>query len=262
MSQSLLDAREDRRLVVAVHVDDAIGQKPGLGERGREEILTRNAPQDLAPRARGDARGEQCRSRAVDRAIAAAGDFMERAVRQSALRQMPVNRLDAERQHGPIARRFPSETLNAFTKRCENSKRRGGAHVLSTTRLATASSLFVPFTLLSQPELMLPTLAAVRTNNVSASIFYGRTTGPLSGLHGGELVHEFAREGIAITPVHKPRLHAKVLGWDDDALAVSSLNWLSADPADAALSREIGVSIEAPRIADNFIQAFEKARVD
>jgi hypothetical protein len=66
---------------------------------------------------------------------------VERAVRQSALRQMPVNRLDAERQHGPIARCFPSETLNAFTKRCENRKRREGAHVLSTSRLAMASSL-------------------------------------------------------------------------------------------------------------------------
>jgi len=74
------------------------------------------------------------------------------------------------------------------------------------------------------------------------------------------MTREFAAEGVAIQPVHKPRLHAKVLGWDDDALAISSLNWLSADPPDAEPYREIGVLIEAPRIADNFIRVFENAR--
>jgi cardiolipin synthase A/B len=107
-----------------------------------------------------------------------------------------------------------------------------------------------------------PTLSAVKANNVSASFFYGRTTGPLSGADGADLIREFAKEGLAIRPVHKPRIHAKVLGWDDDALAVSSLNWLSADPADAALYSEVGVLIEAPRIADNFIRLFENARLD
>jgi cardiolipin synthase A/B len=114
----------------------------------------------------------------------------------------------------------------------------------------------------AKPVALLPTLSAVKANKVSASLFYGRTTGPLSGADGADLVREFAKEGLAIRPVHKPRIHAKVLGWDDDALAVSSLNWLSADPADAALYREIGILIEAPRIADNFIRLFENARLD
>jgi phosphatidylserine/phosphatidylglycerophosphate/cardiolipin synthase-like enzyme len=109
---------------------------------------------------------------------------------------------------------------------------------------------------------LLPVLTAVRTNNVSASIFYGRTTGPLTGLHGAALIAEFARQGVPIRPVHTPRLHAKVLGWDDDAFAVSSQNWLAADPADGAGAREVGVFIQAPRIADNFIRVFENARVD
>ena len=82
----------------------------------------------------------------------------------------------------------------------------------------------------------------------------------LSGSAGADLTREFAKEGLAVRPVHQPRIHAKVLGWDDDALAITRLNWLSADPADAA--REIGVLVEAPRIADNFIRLFEHARVD
>ena len=114
----------------------------------------------------------------------------------------------------------------------------------------------------AKPVALLPTLAAVKANNVSASFFYGRTTGPLSGADSADLIREFAKEGLAIRPVQRPRIHAKVLGWDDDALAVSSLNWLSADPADAALYREIGLLIEAPRIADHFIRIFENARLD
>ncbi len=58
MPQSLFEASEDRWLVAGVHVDDAVGQEPGLGDGGREEILTRDAPQDLAPCARSNSRGE------------------------------------------------------------------------------------------------------------------------------------------------------------------------------------------------------------
>jgi cardiolipin synthase len=113
-----------------------------------------------------------------------------------------------------------------------------------------------------RPVTLLPTLAAVRANGVNASIYYGRTTGPLSGIDGAGLIREFAKEGVEISPVHRPRLHAKVLGWDDNALAVTSLNWLSADPADAESYREIGVLLEVPRIADNFIRQFENSRND
>jgi phosphatidylserine/phosphatidylglycerophosphate/cardiolipin synthase-like enzyme len=114
----------------------------------------------------------------------------------------------------------------------------------------------------ARPMALLPTLAAVKANNIEASLYYGRTTGPLSGTAGADLIREFAKQGLAVRPVHQPRIHAKVLGWDDDALAVSSLNWLSADPSDAALYREIGILVEAPRIADNFIRLFQNARID
>jgi phosphatidylserine/phosphatidylglycerophosphate/cardiolipin synthase-like enzyme len=113
----------------------------------------------------------------------------------------------------------------------------------------------------AKPVALLPTLSAVKAKNVSAALYYGRTTGPLSGADSAELTREYAKEGLAVRPVHKPRIHAKVLGWDDDALAVTSLNWLSADPAESALYREIGVLIEAPKIADNFVRLFDVARL-
>jgi cardiolipin synthase A/B len=113
-----------------------------------------------------------------------------------------------------------------------------------------------------RPVMLLPMLAAAKANDIEAKAFYGRVTGPLSGPERADIVHEFAAEGVAIQPVHKPRLHAKVLGWDDDALVITSLNWLSADPPDASLNAEIGVLIEASQIADNFMRVFENTRAE
>jgi hypothetical protein len=52
MPQSLLETREHRWLSAGVHIDNAVGQEPGLGDGGREEILACDTPEDLAPRAR------------------------------------------------------------------------------------------------------------------------------------------------------------------------------------------------------------------
>ena len=106
---------------------------------------------------------------------------------------------------------------------------------------------------------LLPALAAVKEKGISASFFYGRTTGPLSGTAGADLIREFAKSGLQVKPIHKPRVHAKVLGWDDDNLAISSLNWLSADPSEAKPFREIGIVVNAPKVAENFISQFKHA---
>jgi len=109
---------------------------------------------------------------------------------------------------------------------------------------------------------VLPALAAVKAKNIEALLFYGRVTEPLSGTDGAAITREFGAEGVAIRPVHRPRLHAKVLGWDDDTLAVSSQNWLSADPPDSSSYRELGIVVEAPRIADTFLRRFEHSKID
>jgi hypothetical protein len=106
---------------------------------------------------------------------------------------------------------------------------------------------------------LLPALAAVKERGIDASFFYGRTTGPLSGEAGADLVRSFAKAGLQVKPIHKPRIHAKVLGWDDDYLAISSLNWLSADPSETKPFREIGVLVTAPKVADNYVGHFKHA---
>jgi cardiolipin synthase len=114
--------------------------------------------------------------------------------------------------------------------------------------------------LAGRPMIIIPALAAARAKNVSVELYYGRPTGVLSGVDAAGLAAEFALEGVNIKPVHRPRLHAKVLAWDDDSLAITSQNWLSADPAEGARRREIGVFIHSSRVADYTLRRFEHAR--
>ena len=107
---------------------------------------------------------------------------------------------------------------------------------------------------------ILPALAAAHAKQVKSELYFGRPTGVLSGVDAAGLTAEFARKGVDIRPVHRPRLHSKTLAWDDDALAVTSQNWLSADPSEGALRREIGVFVELNKIADTFIRRFEHAK--
>lgn len=114
----------------------------------------------------------------------------------------------------------------------------------------------------ARPVALLPMLSAVTANGISADAYYGRTTGPLSGLASAELIQEYEGQGITVRPVQRPRLHAKVLGWDDDSLAVTSLNWLSANPSAGGAISELGVLVEANKVADTFFRVFDNARLD
>jgi cardiolipin synthase len=114
--------------------------------------------------------------------------------------------------------------------------------------------------LAGRPMVIIPALSAAKSTQVRAELYYGRPTGVLSGVDAADLAIEFARQGVGIKPTYQPRLHAKVLAWDDDSLAVTSQNWLSEDPAEGALRREIGVFVESNKVADFLIRRFEHAR--
>mgnify|MGYP000132542547 CR=1 FL=1 len=108
-----------------------------------------------------------------------------------------------------------------------------------------------------KPMIIVPALAASRDKGVECSLFYGRATGRLSGLDAATLTSELSQSGVTPRPIHNPRLHAKVLAWDDNALAVTSQNWLSADPSDTAHLREIGIFVEQNKVADTFVRRFQ-----
>lgn len=81
MAQAFLHAGEHGLVVACFDIDHAVRRETGLGERGREEVGPRDAPENLADRARCDPGCEQCGGCAVNRAIAATRNFMQRAPR-------------------------------------------------------------------------------------------------------------------------------------------------------------------------------------
>jgi cardiolipin synthase A/B len=115
------------------------------------------------------------------------------------------------------------------------------------------------FGIAGKPLVILPALSAAQTKDASVSLYYGRPTGLLSGVDAAAITLEMRRSGVDIRPIHQPRIHSKVLAWDDDALAVTSLNWLSADPSQTALRSEIGIAVESNKAAEVFIQRLELA---
>lgn len=108
MAQAFLDAGKHAGVVARLDVDHPVGRQPRLSQRGGEKIGAGEAPQYRPDGACRDPGGEQCRRRAVHRAVAMPGHLMQRRERQPATRQMGVERGQAESQR----RRIPA--MGAF----------------------------------------------------------------------------------------------------------------------------------------------------
>ncbi len=114
----------------------------------------------------------------------------------------------------------------------------------------------------SGPAVLSSALAAARSKSLSIDLLYGTTSGPFSGSDAAQLIRSASLEGVNVRPIHRPRLHAKLLAWDDDAAVITSQNWLSADPPDDKPRQEIGVYLNAPGVARALIDRFQAARLD
>lgn len=112
----------------------------------------------------------------------------------------------------------------------------------------------------TRPAVIIPAIAAVRHRGIEVQIYYGTQTKPVNTTKAAQLTASAGEEGVELRPVVEPRLHAKMLAWDDDNLLLTSQNWLSADPSDSSLRREIGVLIQASGVARQAIADFAAAR--
>lgn len=96
MAQSFLDAGQYGIVIASLNVDHAVGREAGLSQGRGEQIRSGNDPENLAIRPCCDAgRKERC-SRAIDSAVTAACDFVERAKGEAAARQPRVDIGDPE----------------------------------------------------------------------------------------------------------------------------------------------------------------------
>jgi hypothetical protein len=113
----------------------------------------------------------------------------------------------------------------------------------------------------AKPAIIIPLAAAAKQRGVTADLFYGIASGPVGHQDAQGAKWEFNEQGVQLTAVQRPRVHAKALAWDDDNIVITSLNWLSADTPSHNPRQEIGVSITANRIADHLREEFTNARV-
>lgn len=108
----------------------------------------------------------------------------------------------------------------------------------------------------ARPSVILPAITAVRENGIEARVFYGLASEGLadnSGSSNGDPVP-------SVQPVLTPKLHAKILAWDDDHVLITSQNWLSADPGESNVRREIGLMVNSKGIAKAVIDNFDVAK--
>lgn len=111
----------------------------------------------------------------------------------------------------------------------------------------------------TRTAVIVPAITAVQKKNIDVKVYYG--AGAVDASTNTALTQSTAHEGPNVQLIEEPRLHAKILAWDDDNLLITSQNWLSADPGDSKLRKEIGVFIQAQGIAREVINDFEAGRI-
>lgn len=143
-----------------------------------------------------------------------------------------------------------------------------GAHHGSFVREARDSAqrrIFVASHRLSEVgnrAVVLPAIAAAQDGRgVSSRLFFNRVSGQLTQSAASELILSSGRDNVKLTAVHDPRLHAKILAWDDDSIVITSQNWLSVDASPHQPLQEVGVYIGGGRAADHVIRTFDVAHI-
>jgi hypothetical protein len=112
----------------------------------------------------------------------------------------------------------------------------------------------------TRAAVIVPAIAAVREKGIEVKAYYGMQSGTVNTSMAASLTATAGEEGVQVRPVVEPRLHAKILAWDDDNVLITSQNWLSADPGESNPRREIGLLVQASGVARQVIDDFEASR--
>lgn len=138
-------------------------------------------------------------------------------------------------------------------------------HYVRDARDNSKSEIFVTshrFGVGGRQSVIVPALAAAEARSIKTNVFYGIASGKgAANLVAANTIGN-ADSGVQIKAVHNPRLHAKILGWDDDNLVLTSQNWLSADPGDVDPLQEIGIFVKSTGIARMVRERFNSVKVD
>lgn len=101
----------------------------------------------------------------------------------------------------------------------------------------------------ARPGFVLQAEAAVERANIDVTLLYTRPSGSLKNRHTRKLAEEAAANGVTLVKAAPIPLHGKFVAWDDNDLALTSLNWASASSDIDFPQADIGVHIQLPGIA-------------
>lgn len=133
-----------------------------------------------------------------------------------------------------------------------------GQYVLKARDEAQRSILMLSHRLgaAAKPNLI-PLSVAARSRSLSPQVYFGRFNDDVDAHLANDGIFEFRQAGVTIRAIQKPRVHAKVLCWDDHELLITSNNWLSADTSSGTPHRELGILISGASAARHFRDRFE-----
>jgi phosphatidylserine/phosphatidylglycerophosphate/cardiolipin synthase-like enzyme len=114
----------------------------------------------------------------------------------------------------------------------------------------------------AKPAVIIPVAAAVRDREeIVANLVYSIPSGPVEQADATAARWQYQEQGVTLEAVQRPRLHAKMLLWDEDEAIVTSLNWLSADATNKTPRGEVGIRITSPRAAEHLREAYKHAQI-
>lgn len=122
MTQPLLETGQSFLLVSGFDIDHPVRRKPGRFKTRCEQVLIAHTPEDLPLGARHDARGKRSRGGAIQRAIADAGDLMQRSKRQPPTGQPRVHRRQPERQNPSRGTRRRLKTPDLLAQKIDGGR--------------------------------------------------------------------------------------------------------------------------------------------
>jgi phosphatidylserine/phosphatidylglycerophosphate/cardiolipin synthase-like enzyme len=100
--------------------------------------------------------------------------------------------------------------------------------------------------------------ARERSESLEITLLYTMPSGPLKNRHARKLAEEAATNGVRLVRLNDVPLHGKFFAWDDDDIAVTSLNWGSASTQSDYPQADVGVHIHSPGIATNLVRRVEE----
>ncbi len=109
----------------------------------------------------------------------------------------------------------------------------------------------------ARPGVVLQGEAAARRAPIDFRLLYTIPSGPLKNRHARKLAEEAAANGLRLIKTPTVPLHGKYIAWDDDDLALTSLNWASASTDPDNPQADIGVHIHQKGIASHTMKVIE-----